>query len=113
MLRTMAERVNLAADLASLDDVQVKVLAPRPVEVGLELLLGDLMGRVRALKEVTRGELVGALVLGAVRDAAALPELVSAYRTAKVHELFPGETRQTGTRTLPPRLPGRPRRRPR
>jgi hypothetical protein len=113
MLRTMPERVNLAADLGSLDNVQVKVLAPRPVEVGLELLLGDLMGRVRALKEVTRGELVGALVLGAVRDPAALPELVSAYRDAKVHELFPGETRQAGTRTLPPRVPGRPRRRAR
>lgn len=109
----MAERVNLADDLASLDNVQVKVLAPRPVEVGLELLLGDLMGRVRPLKEVTRGELVGALVLGAMRDPAGLPELVSSYRTAKVHELFPGETRRSGTRTLPPRVPGRPRRRPR
>jgi hypothetical protein len=107
----MAERVDLAADLASLDDVQVKVLAPRPVEVGLELLLGDLMSRVRTLKEVTRGELVGALVLGAVRKPAALPDLVAAYRTAKVHELLPGEKRRTGTRTLPPRLPGRPRRR--
>lgn len=109
----MAERINLAADLASLDDVQVKVLAPRPVEVGLELLLSDLMGRVRALNEVTRGELVGALVLSAVRDPSALPELVHTYRAAKVHELFPGETRRSGTRALPPRTRGRPRRRPR
>lgn len=105
------ERVDLAADLAKLDHVQLKVLAPRPVEVGLELLLTDLMQRVRQLKEVTRGELVGALVLGAVRDPAALPQLVAAYRDAKVHELFPGERRRAGRRTLPPRIPGRPRRR--
>lgn len=105
------ERVNLAADLATLDDVQLKVLAPRPVEVGLELLLTDLMQRVRQLKEVTRGELVGALVLGAVRDSAALPELVAAYRDAKVYELFADERRRAGRRTLPPRIPGRPRRR--
>jgi hypothetical protein len=106
----MAKRVDLAADLASLDEVQVKVLAPRPVELGLELLLGDLMGRMRTLKEVTRGELVGALVLKAVREPAELPDLVVAYRTAKVHEVFLGEKRQEGTRTLPPRLRGRPRR---
>jgi hypothetical protein len=106
-----AEQVDLGADLATLDDVQLKLLAPRPVEVGLELLLTDLMQRVRLLKEVTRGELVGALVLGAVRDPGALPELVAAYRDAKVHEFFPGERRRAGTRALPPRVLGRPRRR--
>jgi hypothetical protein len=75
------------------------------------LLLTDLMQRVRQLKEVTRGELVGALVLGAIRDPDALPELVAAYRDAKVHECFPDEGRRIGRRALPPRVLGRPRRR--
>lgn len=106
-----AERVNLAANLTTLGDVQLKVLVPRPVEAGLELLLNDLMERVREFGGVTRGELVGALVLNAVRDPLALPPLVAAYRGAKVHELLLGEHRTAGTRSLPPRRRGRPRRR--
>lgn len=108
-----SQRVNLAAELATLPDVQVKVLAPRPVEVGLEQLVADVMERARELREVTRGEVVGALLLGAGRDAFDLVDLVVAYRRAKVYELLPGETRTAGRTTLPPRRPGRPRRRPR
>jgi hypothetical protein len=106
-----SERVDLAADLATLKNVQLKVLAPRPVDVGLELLVADLMKRARELKDVSRGEVVGALVLAAARDYSALAELVVSYRRAKVHELLPDEKRQSGTRMLPPRTPGRPKRR--
>lgn len=106
-----SERVDLAADLAGLANVQLKVLAPRPVDVGLELLVADLMKRARELRDVSRGEVVGALLRAAARDPSALPELVLSYRKAKVHELLLDEKRQSGRRTLPPRTPGRPKRR--
>ena len=106
-----SERVNLADEVATLPDVQLKVMAPRPVDVGLEQLVSDVMERARELREVTRGEIVGALLLGAARDASQLVDLVVAYRRARIHEVLPRELRTSGRVTLPPRRLGRPSRR--
>jgi hypothetical protein len=105
------EVVDLAAELATLELVQVKVGLPRPVEMGLEQLVVDLMARAHELGDVTRGELLGALLLPTVREPADLPRLVETFRNAKVHEALPHVTATEGTIDVPPRAPGRPARR--
>ncbi len=105
------EVVDLAADLSTLELVQVKVGLPRPVEMGLEQLVLDLMARARELGDVSRGELVGALLLPAVRLPDELPQLVEKFRNAKVHEALPSAPATSGTIGIPPRPLGRPARR--
>jgi hypothetical protein len=94
-----------------LELVQVKVGLPRPVEMGLEQLVVDLMAGARELGDVTRGEVVGALLLPAVREPAQLLHLVQSFRNAKVHEALPNVTEMAGTMDIPPRARGRPARR--
>jgi hypothetical protein len=106
-----SEPVGLNAELGTLELVQVKVRLPRPVEMGLEQLVRDLMARARELGDVTRGELVGALLLPVVRDPSELRQLITRYRNAKVHEALPNVTVTSGTIDVPPRLGGRPSRR--
>jgi hypothetical protein len=109
--RRAEEVVDLAADLSTLELVQVKVGLPRPVEMGLEQLVIDLMSRARELGDVSRGELVGALLLPAVRQPERLPRLVEEFRNAKVHEALPNAQATSGTIGIPPRALGRPARR--
>jgi hypothetical protein len=94
--------------LATLPLVPTKVHLPRPVEMRLEELVADLMERARDLGQVTRGEVVGTLLLTRVADDALVAEL-RRYRDASVGDALPGRPRVT----LPPRRRGRPPLRPR
>src|SRR4051794_38093147 len=106
----MDKLVNLAADLSSLEDVQLKVWVPRPTELALEDLVLDVMKRARELGDVSRGEVVSALILEA-RSRTDIHALVQRYRKAKVHEIWPGDGRSEGRKVLPARKLGRPTRR--
>jgi hypothetical protein len=105
------EAVDLAGSLSSLELVPVKLAMPRPVELGLEQLVIDLMTRARRLGKVNRGELVGALLLRALERPEDLPGAVEVFRDAKVHEVLLTKPGMTGLMRLPRRLRGRPTRR--
>ena len=72
----------------------------------LEEMVRDLMKRARDLGAVSRGELIGGLLLSSDVDDA-LAEAVRAYRKATVGDVLPGRERIT----LPARRRGRPLRR--
>src|SRR5437667_334832 len=57
--------------LSDLELVPTKVHVSQPIEMRLEAMVVDLMRRARDLGEITRGEVVGTLVLG--RDVVAFP----------------------------------------
>jgi hypothetical protein len=76
---------------------------PRPVEMRLELLVEGLMKRARDLGQVTRGDVVGTLLLTREADDELVTDL-GRYRDAVVGDALPGR-RQI---TLPPRRRGRP-----
>jgi hypothetical protein len=99
-------RISPSKPLAELELVPTKVHMPRPVELRLESMVADLMKRARDLGAVTRGELVGTLLLAREVDDDLIGDLRS-YRGATAGDALPGQ-RQI---TLPPRQRGRPRRR--
>lgn len=97
--------------LAQLPLVDTKVQISRPVEVALESLVTTLMQRARELGQISRGEVVGALVVAAQRDLGTTERQLRLYRVAVV-----GDALAVGDGSdevvLPPRLRGRPVRRP-
>lgn len=105
-------QADLGALLRSLDSVQLKVYVPRPVEIGLEDLVVDVMRQAPELGDVSRGDLVGALVQRAIETRDDLSGLVERYRNAKIHELLPSERRKRGPFDPPARARGRPARQP-
>lgn len=105
------ETVDLGAPLVSLDLVPVKVGLPRPAELALEQLVVDLMARARELGKVSRGELVGALLLRALERRDDLPRDLQEFRRAEVHEILLNKPGTSGLMEIPPRMRGRPRRR--
>jgi hypothetical protein len=98
-------QIPAATKLADLPLVPTKVHVPRPVEMRLEAMTADLMKRARDLGEVTRGEIVGALLLSHKADASLVDDLRS-YRDATAGQAVPGRKRIT----MPVRRRGRPSR---
>jgi hypothetical protein len=84
----------------------MKVHVSRPVEMRLEAMVSDLMRRAKDLGDVTRGEVVGTLLLSRAADDDLVNDLRS-YREATAGEALPGANQIA----LPPRRRGRPRRR--
>jgi hypothetical protein len=101
-----ARRIPASTPLAELDPVPTKVHLPRPVEMRLESMVAGLMRRARDLGQVTRGEVVGSLLLTRVVDDDLVADLRS-YRDATAGRALPGRKQIT----LSPRPRGRPRRR--
>lgn len=89
--------------LADLPLVPTKVQLPRPVEMRLEEFVGDLMEQARDLGQVTRGEVVGTLLLARQVDDALVADL-RRYRDASAGDALPGRKRIA----LRPRRRGRP-----
>jgi hypothetical protein len=92
-----------ATPLAALPLVPTKVHLPRPVEMRLEGLVSQLMEQARDLGQVSRGDVVGALLLAREGDAELVADL-RRYRGASAGDALPGR----GQLRLPPRRRGRP-----
>ncbi len=92
--------------LSDLELVPTKVHVSQPIEMRLEAMIVDLMRRARDLGEITRGEVVGTLVLGRDVDDALVAELRRYRDAATVGDAVDGQK----TVTLPARARGRPRR---
>jgi hypothetical protein len=73
----------------------------------LEEMVIELMGRARDLGRITRGEVVGTLILGRDVDDALVDELRRYRDAATAGDALPGRS----TITLRPPVRGRPRRR--
>jgi hypothetical protein len=99
-------RVPTSRLLSTLDLVPTKVHVSQPIEMRLEAMVVDLMRWARDLGEVTRGELVGTLVLGRNVDEALIAELRRYRNAATVGDAVDGGR----TVTLPARTRGRPHR---
>jgi hypothetical protein len=93
-----SHRVPASRLLADLPLAGTKVLVTRPVEMRLEAMVVELMGRARDLGAVTRGEVVGTLLLARdvddrfvdelrrYRDAATAGDAVPGYKTIALHQ---------------------------
>lgn len=101
-------RIPASRLLSDLELVPSKVHLSQPIEMRLESMVVDLMRCARDLGEITRGEVVGMLVLGRDVDDALVAELRRYRESATAGDAVPGPK----TITLPPRQRGRPRRRP-
>lgn len=102
-----ARRIPSSRLLADLELVPTKVHVSQPIEMRLEGMVSELMTRARDLGQVTRGEVVGTLILGRDVDDALVAELRRYRDAATAGDALPGRT----TINLPPRRRGRPRRR--
>jgi hypothetical protein len=100
-------RIPASRLLCELELVPTKVHVSQPVEMRLEAMVVDVMRRARDLGEVTRGEIVGTLVLNRDVDAVLVEQLRHYRARATAGDAVPG----TSTITLPPRQQGRPVRR--
>lgn len=96
-------RIPAATPLATLPLVPTKVHLPRPVEMRLEEMVAALMERARDLGQVSRGEVVGSLLLTRQPDDQLVADL-RRYRDAFARDALPGHAHIT----LPPRRRGRP-----
>jgi hypothetical protein len=101
-------RIPASRLLADMPLVPTKVHISQPVEMRLESMVVDLMRRARDLGEVTRGEVVGTLLLGRFVDDDLVAELRRYRDGATAGDAMPGRK----TITLPLRQRGRPSRRP-
>jgi hypothetical protein len=106
MVLPAAPRIPASTVLATLELVPAKIHLPRPVEMRLESMIASLMERARDLGEVTRGEVVGSLLLSRTADDDLVDDL-RFYRRATAGDALPGQDEIA----LPPRRRGRPRRR--
>ena len=100
-------RIPASRLLSDLELVPSKVHVSQPIEMRLEKVVVDLMKRARDLGEITRGEVVGTLVLGRDVDDALVVELRRYRESATAGDAVPGRK----TIPLPPRRRGRPSRR--
>ena len=100
-------RIPASRLLSDLELVASKIHVSQPVEMRLEAMVVDLMRRARDLGDITRGELIGTLVLGCEVDDALVAELRSYRESATAGDAVPGRK----TIALPPRRRGRPSRR--
>jgi hypothetical protein len=99
-------RIPASRLLSDLELVPTKVHITQPIEMRLESMVVELMRRARDLGEVTRGEVVGTLVLGRDVDEVLVKELRRYRAAVTVGDAVPGGS----TITLPPRRRGRPSR---
>jgi hypothetical protein len=104
----MPSRIPASKLLANLPLVATKVHVSEPVEMRLESLVGDLMKRARDLGLITRGEVVGTLLLSRTADDTLVDQLRYYRDGATAGDAVPGRKMITP----PPRQRGRPRRRP-
>lgn len=103
-----SRRIPASTLLADLELVPTKVLVSQPIEMRLEGTVLELMRRARDLGEISRGEVVGTLVLAHDVDEALVAHLRRYRDAATAGDAVPGSTMIT-LRTRPR---GRPRRRP-
>lgn len=101
-------RIPASRLLADLPLVPTKIHVTRPVEMRLEAMVVDLMRRARDLGEITRGEVVGTLLLARDVDNDLVGELRRYRDAATAGDAVPGSK----TITMPPRRRGRPSRGP-
>jgi hypothetical protein len=100
-------RIPASRLLRQLDLVPLKVQVSQPIEIRLEAMVIDLMRRAADLGEVTRGEVVGVLVLNRDVDETLVAELRRYRDRATAGDAVPGAQ----TVALPARPRGRPSRR--
>lgn len=93
--------------LSTLELLPVKIQVSQPIEMRLEAMVVELMKRARDLGQITRGELVGTLVLNREVDDALVRELRSYRDTASAADAIDGGQ----TIAMPPRPRGRRSRR--
>jgi hypothetical protein len=103
-----SRRIPASRLLAELPLVATKVHVSQPVEMRLEAMVVDLMKRARDLGEITRGEVVGTLLLARDVDDSLVSELRRYRDGVTAGDAVPGRN----SISLPPRRRGRPRRRP-
>jgi hypothetical protein len=99
-------RIPASRLLSDLELVPTKVHVSQPIEMRLEAMVVDLMRRARDLGEITRGEVVGTLLLARDVDDALVTELRRYRDAATAGDAVPGGK----TISLPPRRRGRPSR---
>jgi hypothetical protein len=102
------EHVELSAHLRSLEKAQMKPRVPPPIIVRVDQLVRLLMERVRALGDVSRDELIAALIHTTEPQTDDLLRRVLAYREADVHHTLLDTKKTRGIYTMPPREQGRP-----
>lgn len=100
-------RIPTSRLLSTLDPVPVKVQVSQPIEMRLEAMVVELMERARDLGDVTRGELVGTLIINRDVDDALVSELRRYRDSATVANAIDGGDAVT----LRDRVRGRPVRR--
>ena len=100
-------RIPASRLLSDLDPVPVKVAVAQPIEMRLEAMVVELMRHARDLGEITRGQVVGTLVLNRNVDDALVDQLRHYRDSATAGDAVPGRK----TIPLPPGRRGRPRRR--
>lgn len=100
-------RIPASRLLSELELVPTKVHVSKPIEMRLEEMVVETMRRARDLGEVTRGEVVGTLILNRNVDDLLIEQLRRYRDSATAGDAVPGAT----TITLRPRERGRPIRR--
>lgn len=101
-------RIPASRLLADLPLVPTKVHVTQPVEMRLESMVVELMRRARDLGEITRGEVVGTLLLAREVDEELVAELRRYRDAATAGDAVPGPKMIA----FPARHRGRPVRRP-
>jgi hypothetical protein len=99
-------RIPASRLLAQLPLVPTKIHVAQPVELRLEAMVVELMKRARDLGAITRGEVVGTLLLSRNVDDVLVDELRRYRDSATAGDAVPGAK----TIALAPRLRGRPSR---
>ena len=100
-------RIPASTLLSDLELVPTKVLVSQPIEMRLEAMVLDLMRRARDLGDISRGEVVGTLLLMRDVDEALVAQLRRYRDSATAGDAVPASMMIA----LPPRRRGRPRRR--
>ena len=108
-MRTLARsrRIPPSRLLSQLEVVPTKVHVTQPIEMRLEEMVIELMSRARDLGRITRGEVVGTLILGRDADDELVDELRRYRDAATAGDALPGRN----AIMLRPPVRGRPRRR--
>jgi hypothetical protein len=102
-----SRRIPSSLLLSELELVSTKVQISQPIEMRLEQMVLETMRRARDLGDVTRGEIVGAMILNRTVD----DELVAEVRRYRDRATVGDAVGGPETLTLPQRTRGRPKRR--